>query len=320
MSAFFTLLCLLLAYGAGCVNPAYYSARSCAGVDLRRRGSGTLGTRNIYRLYGFRPALAVFCFDAFKLWPVLYLLRVLHIDTDINQALTAFCGIIGHICPVQLGFRGGKGLATFIGASLYIMLFNPDNHLAYLNILPVVWAHMRKKENYDVKFADSDEEFEQIFALNYQTFVEEIPQHPKNLSGKLKDKFHDDNTYLVCKNGVEVVGMVSFCAKRPFSLDAKIENLDSCLPPHTRLCEIRLLAVKQAHRRTRVAAMLLQALSRHLLDSGFDLAIISGTTRQLGLYEKLGFQPFYGLVGKPGAYYQPMYISRRSLGKGPWPC
>ncbi len=70
-SVIFILSCLILVYGTGCVNPAYYSVRALGGKDLRRHGSGTLGTRNVHRLFGFWLALGVFCFDVFKLWPVL---------------------------------------------------------------------------------------------------------------------------------------------------------------------------------------------------------------------------------------------------------
>ena len=43
------------------------------------------------------------------------------------------------------------------------------------------------------KIANTQEEYEQIFKLNYETFVDEIPQHKKNETKKLKDKFHDKN-------------------------------------------------------------------------------------------------------------------------------
>lgn len=46
------------------------------------------------------------------------------------------------------------------------------------------------------KIADTEEEFEQIFCLNYETFALEIPQHQQNESRKLVDKFHHENTYL----------------------------------------------------------------------------------------------------------------------------
>ena len=47
------------------------------------------------------------------------------------------------------------------------------------------------------KVATEAWEFEQIHRLNYQTFVEEIPQHPPNPEKKLVDKFHQENTYLI---------------------------------------------------------------------------------------------------------------------------
>jgi hypothetical protein len=53
------------------------------------------------------------------------------------------------------------------------------------------------RTRYVVKSADSETEFDQIFALNYHTFVEEIPQHEPNAVRKLKDKFHENNTYII---------------------------------------------------------------------------------------------------------------------------
>jgi predicted N-acetyltransferase YhbS len=171
---------------------------------------------------------------------------------------------------------------------------------------------------YAIKIANAEEEFDQIFALNYHTFVEEIPQHEANATKKLKDKFHENNTYIICKDGENIAGMIACCNKRPFSLDAKVEQLDSYLPSYKKLYEMRLLAVKEEYRHTRVTAMLLRALMKYLLENNADLAIISGTTRQLAMYEKLGFQPFYKVVGKSGAYYQPMYITEKNLRSARW--
>ena len=59
------------------------------------------------------------------------------------------------------------------------------------------------------KIANTAEEYEQIFKLNYETFVDEIPQHEKNETKKLKDKFHDKNIYIIAKKEGEVVGMMA---------------------------------------------------------------------------------------------------------------
>src|SRR5216110_563252 len=89
------------------------------------------------------------------------------------------------------------------------------------------------------KFAAEDWEFEQIHRLNYKTFVEEIPQHLPSANQRLVDKFHAENTYLICLSGRRLAGMLAARGNRPFSLDQKLENLDSYLPPGRKICEIR---------------------------------------------------------------------------------
>ena len=163
------------------------------------------------------------------------------------------------------------------------------------------------------KIADQPNEFEQIFRLNYKTFVEEIPQHEVNHEKRLVDKFHAENTYLICLDGERLLGMLAVRDKRPFSLDLKLENLDSHLPPHNSICEIRLLAVEQDRRRTRVFAGLILNLAKYCDEHDYDLGVMSGTTRQLKMYRNLGFTPFGPLVGREGAYYQPMYLTPLTL-------
>ena len=157
--------------------------------------------------------------------------------------------------------------------------------------------------------ATQDDEFEQIFRLNHQTFSTEIPQHSARDDGRLVDRFHAENTYVICKDSADVVGMIALRARRPFSLDEKVPDLDKYLPANRSACEIRLLAVRQGYRHSRVLPGLVRALARVCRQRGHEYAVISGTTRQLKLYAHLGFEPFGPLVGKPGAYYQPMGIA-----------
>ena len=102
------------------------------------------------------------------------------------------------------------------------------------------------------KFASEDWEFEQIHRLNYKTFVEEIPQHQRSPTERLVDKFHAENTYLICLSGKKLAGMLAVRGSRPFSLDQKLENLDSYLPAGRTICEIRLLAVEKKYRGAQV--------------------------------------------------------------------
>ncbi len=158
------------------------------------------------------------------------------------------------------------------------------------------------------KIADAAAEFEAIHALNYRTFVEEIPQHPPNEQRRLVDRFHDENTYAIALDGDALVGMIAGRARRPFSLDGKLADLDAHLPAHQRAMEVRLLAVAPDWRQASVFARLAGVLGREFRDQGCDLALISGTTRQLKLYAHLGFQPFGPRVGSGDAVYQPMWL------------
>lgn len=159
------------------------------------------------------------------------------------------------------------------------------------------------------KIAGEASELEQIHRLNHATFAEEIPQHPLSAEGILVDRFHDQNTYVVALDGDRVVGMLALRTDRPFSLDAKVPDLDSHLPEGRSVCELRLLAVRSEYRKGSVFRGLVRRATQHLLGQGFDLAVISGTVRQLKLYGHLGFKPFGPRVGTPEAEYQPMYLT-----------
>ena len=112
------------------------------------------------------------------------------------------------------------------------------------------------------KVATEEWEFEQIHRLNYETFVVEIRQHEPNQDGLLVDEFHHENTYFICVRGEELMGMVAARDRRPFSLDQKLDHLDKCLPTGKSICEIRLLSIKQEHRRGMVLTGLLITLAR----------------------------------------------------------
>ncbi len=163
------------------------------------------------------------------------------------------------------------------------------------------------------KIAADEDEFAQIHRLKYRTFAEEIPQHSSNRERSLIDRFHAENTYVIGKRGQEVIAMVSFRSKRLFSLDAKLPALDSYLPRHTSLCELRLLAVEPGHRRTRGFYDLMKALFARCRERGHDLAVISGTIKQRRLYRQFGFRPFGPVDGSEGARFQPMMLELSAL-------
>ncbi|MDT8435296.1 MAG: glycerol-3-phosphate 1-O-acyltransferase PlsY [Gemmatimonadota bacterium] len=108
------------AYLAGSV-PAAWIAGRVAGIDLRSRGSGNLGATNTWRVLGPRAAIPVVLFDVLKGYlPAAYFPLL---DGRAGPSLTLLYGglaIAGHVWPVWLGFRGGKGVAT--GAGVLVAL------------------------------------------------------------------------------------------------------------------------------------------------------------------------------------------------------
>ena len=171
---------------------------------------------------------------------------------------------------------------------------------------------------YWCKIARNSSEFEAIAKLNYDTFVEEIPQHERHPSGKRTDAFHHENTYLIVLKDQQLVGMIALRDQRPFSLDDKIGPVENSLPSEAlrgKLCEIRLLSVRREHRNGRVFFMLARALADYAYEKGFGAAVISGTVRELKLYGQLGFQAFAQTIGTEVAAFVPMFLTKERYEK-----
>lgn len=89
------------------------------GIDLRQTGSGNVGATNVLRTTGVPAAIAAMCLDAAK--GALAVLTFQRVMTDPAPSVVAgVASIVGHIFPVWLGFRGGKGVAT--AAGVFIVL------------------------------------------------------------------------------------------------------------------------------------------------------------------------------------------------------
>lgn len=173
---------------------------------------------------------------------------------------------------------------------------------------------MSKQSAYLFKLANLPHEFDQIHQLNYETFVEEIPQHEKKENRALVDSFHQQNTYLIALKNQTLIGMVAINDNRPFSLDKKLGSIESYLPVKpSKICEIRLLSIRKEYRKTKVFIGLMRNLYQYFTQHDYDMAVISGTTRELKLYKHMGFIPFAHLVGKTEALYQPMYITKEII-------
>lgn len=116
---------LLLAYLLGSVSGSLLLGR-LRGVDIRLAGSGNAGGTNALRTQGKLFALAVIVIDIGKGalaagWvPGLMLPGVETADPVVAMLGCAIAAVLGHIYPLYFGFAGGKGAATFVGATLVI--------------------------------------------------------------------------------------------------------------------------------------------------------------------------------------------------------
>ena len=91
------------------------------GIDLRTVGSGNIGATNAARALGTRLGLLVFVLDAAKAAFPVWLASLALDDTPMAQwglASVAMAAVVGHIFPIYLGFRGGKGVACALGVFL----------------------------------------------------------------------------------------------------------------------------------------------------------------------------------------------------------
>ena len=125
-----TALVLLVAYVVGSIPFSYFVARRWGIGDVRRVGSGNVGATNVLRSAGWTPGLLALLLDASKGAAAVLLAARLG-GSGGAAPLAAVAAVVGHVCPVWLGFRGGKGVATGAGA------FVPIAPMAVLGALVV---------------------------------------------------------------------------------------------------------------------------------------------------------------------------------------
>jgi len=101
---------IAIGYAVGSLPIGYLVAQTAGGVDLRRVGSGNVGATNVYRSTNLTTAIAVMIADMAK-----GAAAVLLAGGGDNAVAAGVAAVAGHIYPVWLRFRGGKGVATASG-------------------------------------------------------------------------------------------------------------------------------------------------------------------------------------------------------------
>ncbi len=111
---------LIVAYLLGSVPFGFLIAKARQGRDIRSAGSGNIGAANVARVVGPGAGALTFLLDAAKGYLAVWLVARFAGEGAAWAILAALAAIVGHVFPVWLGFRGGRGVATGLGAFLLI--------------------------------------------------------------------------------------------------------------------------------------------------------------------------------------------------------
>ncbi len=132
------IILILLSYALGCFATGYYYVRLFYKKDIRAVGTKVTGAFNVSQLCGKKGFIITFLGDSLKGVLIVLLCRVFVID-DIVILICILMVILGHIFPIQLNFKGGKGLSTALGA--FLAYYPPIVILwliTFLIILPLI--------------------------------------------------------------------------------------------------------------------------------------------------------------------------------------
>jgi acyl phosphate:glycerol-3-phosphate acyltransferase len=147
----------IVGYLVGSFPTAYIVGRIC-GIDIRKEGSGNVGATNVARVLGKQYGYPVFIVDVAKGFAAVKLAEAFtgsaHSSAffvDLCRVLGAMFAVIGHSFPVWLGFKGGKGVSTSIGAFfalnwiaavvvgiLWIVIFYATRYVSLASIVAAV--------------------------------------------------------------------------------------------------------------------------------------------------------------------------------------
>lgn len=167
----------------------------------------------------------------------------------------------------------------------------------------------------------NEQDWDAIAQLNHDTYALELGQYAPNEAGRMADRRHDTNLYIVAYMQDELAGMLSITlpSTAPFSTLKRMPVVGETIQKnlHT-TAEIRLLAVKPAYRGQGLFDQLMLAAIKTCYQHGIDRVLISAIENRVGLYKFMGFQALGEPVVEGTAVYVPMLITRQSLESSPY--
>lgn len=131
------VIAAVIGYAIGSVPYAYLIAKRRQGLDIRTVGSGNVGAANVRRTVGGRAALLTVALDAAKGAASVFAVRAAG-GGVLECAVAGVAAVAGHVYPVWLRMRGGKGVSTTFGACL--VWIPPVAGAAFVVFVVTVWA------------------------------------------------------------------------------------------------------------------------------------------------------------------------------------
>jgi acyl phosphate:glycerol-3-phosphate acyltransferase len=120
---------LVIGYLLGSVPSAVWVGQLFYGIDVREFGSGNAGATNTFRVLGKKAGIPVLIMDVLKGWAAVNL-SLWFTDYPVGseefinlQLALAISALLGHVFPVFVGFRGGKGVATLLGVAIAVHFY-----------------------------------------------------------------------------------------------------------------------------------------------------------------------------------------------------
>lgn len=116
------IILIIIAYLLGNISTSTIVAKRMYNVDIRTQGSGNPGSTNVLRTLGKKAGAITFVGDLLKGLVAVLIARMISRFTGVDETTAAYLAVVavvaGHNWPVFLGFKGGKGVATSLGAMI----------------------------------------------------------------------------------------------------------------------------------------------------------------------------------------------------------
>lgn len=118
------IIIIVVSYLLGNISTSYIIAKRMLGVDIRTQGSGNAGSTNALRVLGKKAGAITFIGDLLKGIIAVFIARiianVINLDSITASYIAVVFVVVGHNWPALLGFKGGKGVATSLGAMIAV--------------------------------------------------------------------------------------------------------------------------------------------------------------------------------------------------------